>query len=278
MNREIESFLASRKYSENTKTKYRRILDEFVQLQDLAGLDAVGLLAWLDRPGWGNSQRIIGLSACKMFLAWLYGRSHPALTATIKRVRSPQQPTLSQQRALELLMYFDARMPKGCRDLAIAALALDTGLRASELARLDVKYLNLEDLTLQVIVKGGQWGMAVFSDVTAGYLADWLKVRKAAPGVGNVFVSMHHVRKGLPLSRDGLRQLVNKWGADLGFALSPHDLRRSFATLSTVFGAPSRLVMEAGRWSSMEMVEHYTRAIRLDAFRPYLLVNKLKQG
>jgi len=72
-----------------------------------------------------------------------------------------------------------------------------------------------------------------------------------------------------------LQGMVKRWGLGIGIKLSPHDLRRSFATLSTLFGAPSRVVQVAGRWSTIEMVERYTREIDQSAIEPYLPVSKL---
>jgi len=167
---------------------------------------------------------------------------------------------------------FDASAPKGARDLAMAATLLDTGLRASELCRLQLADVDLDRRVLEVIVKGGQWGAGIFSDRTAEYISAWLQARRAARGVGAMFVN---VQSGGQLTRDGLKCIVREWGRAIGIKLSPHDFRRSFATISSVFGAPSRLVQLGGRWSSIEMVEHYTRGLQADALRPFLPVSNL---
>ena len=274
MNDDVERFLASQPYSAATRETYRRVLILLVKLERLEPLEPAELLHFVDRKGWGNSQQYVALCACRKFLAWRFGVGHPALCARIKRVRPRRQRVLTVQRALELLACFDTYTPKGCRDLAIAALGLDTGLRASEFCRLRLADVDLSTRMLQVIVKGGQWGVGVYSPETAQYLREWIAVRTAAPGVVTLFTS---TRTGRPLTRSGLGCIVRKWGNAIGVKLSPHDLRRSFATLSTIFGAPSRLVQEAGRWESIEMVEHYTRGIDPAAITPYLPVTQLKK-
>jgi integrase len=70
--------------------------------------------------------------------------------------------------------------------------------------------------------------------------------------------------------------IFKAWSRKIGFRISPHDLRSSFATLSTIYGAPSRTVQLAGRWSSIEMVEHYTGNLRLEAIRAYLPMANLR--
>jgi len=73
-----------------------------------------------------------------------------------------------------------------------------------------------------------------------------------------------------------LNQIVRQWGIAIGIKLSPHDLRRSFATLATeLMGAPERILMEGGRWSNSEMIQRYTRTLKLEAMRKYLPVSGL---
>ncbi len=84
---------------------------------------------------------------------------------------------LSMEKARELLAMFDPHTPKDACDLALSVLALDTGLRSSELAHLTLKNLDLQERTLSVIVKGGQWKTAVYSKATANCIYKWLADR-----------------------------------------------------------------------------------------------------
>jgi integrase/recombinase XerD len=269
LNKDVERFLASQPYAATTRETYRRVLIRLVDL-DIPRMGAVDLLRFVDQKGWGNSQQYVALCACRKFLAWRFGIDHPAICARIKRIRPRRQRVLTAERALDLLTIFDRSTVKGLRDLAICALALDTGLRLAELCRLKVIDIDLQERTLQVIVKGGQWGMGVFSAQTAVYIAEWLAVRKGK--ADTVFASVYTWQ---PLTREGLKVTVRRWGETAGFKLSPHDLRRTFATLSTIFGAPSRVVQAAGRWSDLAMVEHYTAEITAEEIRPYLVVAHL---
>lgn len=273
MNRELlEDFLSSAPFADMTKDIYRRVLLGLPEaVEDWRAAD---LIQFVSRPEWGASQRYVALYACRRFLRWRF-EDHPALAARIKSVKPKKQRVLTVSKALELLASFDTSTPAGARDLAIAALALDTGLRCSELCRLRLPDVDLHARTLQVIVKGGQWGSGVFSHQTALYIAGWIALRVAAAGIETLFVSLHHARFGRPLTRGGLQGMVSRWGKAIGVVLSPHDLRRSFATLSTVFGAPSRVVQEAGRWSDIAMVERYTRSLDASAIAPYLPVARL---
>ena len=275
MNREdVTRFLASHPYAQNTKARYLRVFGLAYGLP-VNSWQAVDLIGFLDRPEWGNSQRLLALFAIRKYIRWKWGDDHPALSARLKIIKPKKQRVLTKEQALELLASFDTSLPSGARDLAICAVALDTGLRCSELCRLALADVDLHERTLQVIVKGGQWGIGIFSHETALYIDRWLGFRKPADGVGALFVSMNHQRCGRALTREGLQGMVKGWGLRIGIKLSPHDLRRSFATLATVFGAPSRVVQEAGRWSSIDMVERYTQGLDASAITPYLPVARL---
>lgn len=271
MHSTLENFLASFPLSDSTKSSYRRILAD---LPDRSDISAADLIAFVSRPGWGSNTRYTALCACRKFIAWSHGQSHPALSARIKRVQPKLQRVLKKELALQLLASFDPHSPIGARDLALAALMLDTGLRCSELCRIDLENIDIFERHLQVIVKGGQWRSAVFSEQTALYLSAWLSFR---PGKKSnaLFVSFHHARFGMPITREGLQGIVKRWGLSLGIKLSPHDFRRTFATLSTIFGAPSRVVQLAGRWNTLDMVQHYTASLDAAAIIPYLPVTNL---
>ena len=275
MNREnVERFLASHSYARNTHDRYLRVLGSAYELP-VEDWQAVDLISFCVRPEWGNSQQRVALYAFHKYIRWRWGDDHAALAARIKQVRPKMQRVLSASKALELLASFDTSIPPGVRDLAIAAVALDTGLRCSELCSLALADVDLHQRTLQVIVKGGQWGSGVFSPHTAQYIAEWIAFRKPADGVGTLFLSLQNQHKGWALTREGLQGIVKRWGLRIGIRLSPHDLRRSFATLATIFGAPSRIVQQAGRWSSITMVELYTRRLDASAIEPFLPVSHL---
>jgi len=271
----VEDFLSSSPFADTTKETYGRILDQLTDY-DLRQFTAADLVKFVSRPEWGSSQQYTALCACRSFIRHLYGVFHPALSARVKRGGSKPQRVLSVDDALRLLASFDTSTPAGLRDLALVAVALDTGLRVSELCRLQVEDVDLEKRRLQVIVKGGQWGTAVFSPQTAQYISEWLAVRHAAQGVGNLFTSFHHQSQGKGLTREGVKGLCKVWGGRIGIKLSPHDFRRSFATLTTIFGAPSRVVQVAGRWSGIELVERYTRQISGSEIEKYLPVSRLQ--
>lgn len=274
---EIENFLSSaHPYAETSKRTYRDVIPRIIdKASNPASLTAAELIQLLSQSGWGNARQSLALAAIKKYLAWAYGRGHPALTAKLKRVLGKPQRSLNPEVALKLLASFNAYTPKGARDLAMCSLLLDTGLRESEICRLQQSDTDLEHRILQVIVKGGQWEAAVFGENTAAHIERWLHYRRIADGQGYLFT---HVKTGEGLTPEGLYMIVKEWGKRIDIKLSPHDLRRSMAVIGVLNKVSERSLMEMGRWKSSDMIKRYTRNIQLEQMRQFLAVDHLMEN
>jgi integrase len=259
------------RWSPETLDRYQRVLKNFLAEVETENLTASKLRAWIYSHPWGSSQRYLALMAIKGYIRWLYGEKHPCLVYSEKQTKPPPQRALKPNQIVDLICSFETSTLKGQRDLAICTLMLDTGLRVSEVCRAQQRYLDLDERLLRVIIKGGKWGSAMFSEPTKRYIQNWLSVRPA--GEDTIFVSVGGNTPGKRLTRPGLQRVVKTWGEKAGIGLlSPHDLRRTFAVMSTRLGAPSRLVQLAGRWSSIEMVERYTSSLEVADFEKYFPV------
>jgi len=241
---------------------------------DVERMTAAELLGFVERPEWGSSQRYTALCACHAFIRWRFGSRHPALAARVKRLAGKPQPRLTFDQVRLLLQSFGGS-DAGLRDRALACVALDTALRASELCALDVGNVYLDDGKLYALVKGGSWSWRTFSEPTAEALRNWLAVRAPALGVSAVFVSFQHQSRGKGLTREGLQIIMRRWGRAVGFHISPHMFRRSYATISTLNGAPKNIVKAGGGWKSDEMVDHYIGELEVESTRQYAPVGRL---
>jgi integrase/recombinase XerD len=235
-------------------------------------------LAQLRAGGIGEAltKQIVG--AYRNFFGWACKDQSPARAVPYPKVHRRKQRTLDSDAALNVMAACDTSSPMGARDLAIVTLMLDSGLRSSEVCRLKLKDLDMTKRRFHVVVKGGHDEEGTFSRSTAGNLARWLAVRaqEAAPGCETVFASLGGTKPGTKLTTSGLKIIFRKLGARAGLAaFSPHDLRRTFATIAIRNGAPTRIVQAAGRWGDVRMVEHYTAAITAEDFDPYSPVESL---
>ena len=197
----------------------------------------------------------------------------------IPKVENSTQRTLDITEAQQVLKACCDDTVAGIRNRALISLMLDSGLRSSEICRVQMDDLRFRMLLvdpmsgglveinfLTVLRKGGQKKSAYFGLETRQYLERWLEIRRnvAKTGVNELFVSLGGIKPGTGLTRDGLRVIIRKLAQHARVThFSPHALRRSFACFLDAAGASSRKIQIFGGWSSIREVETYTRGIQI---------------
>lgn len=254
-----------------------RILSDWTPAQLLVHLSAA-----MER-GLSDSSIKQMVAAYRSFFGHVVGTSSPATAVPYPKIHRRKQRTLDAETAMKVLASCDTSTHAGTRNLAIFTLMLDTGLRSSEVCRLELAKVDLAKRRLVVVVKGGHEEAGVFSRTTASNIARWLSIRgeHARPGEAALFVSLswNEKHRGARLTSDGLRAIFHQIGKRVGLAgFSPHDLRRTFATIAIRAGAPTRVVQAAGRWGDISMVERYTSDIEAEDFERYSPVEALMKG
>jgi integrase/recombinase XerD len=274
----LEKFFEANRdrWSENTELAYRR----FVTI----ALRACGqepscetLRSWLDgQRSWSLATRALAIRALRAYFAWSVGEANsPAHKLRLPKIHARPQRTLKAEELERLLAACDTSTAIGMRDAAMIGLMADSGLRVSEACGLRLGDLDLAERSLHVQVKGGAWGSGVFGDYTAHLLRTWLEVRPTVPADA-VFVSFSGKTPGSAMTRHGFASNLKTLAKRAGLKpLSPHALRRTFATLALQSGAPTRLVQVAGRWKTLAMVERYSSALTAADFAPYSPVSLL---
>lgn len=268
MEQKIKLFLASHPYAHQTKRTYKDILCRlFKDIKDTGTLGAPDLLDLISNQGWGNARQCLALAASQKFLKWMHNDQHPALQAKLKRITGKMPRAITREQADIILASFNTHSPAGARNVALFSLALDSGLRLSELCNLQQADTDTEKCILQVLTKGGRWEFAIFSSATAQYIEHWKKFRAMLNPKGHLFVN---TLTGEALTPEGLQSIVAYASKHTGIKFSMHDFRRGFATIATENGATERDLMLGGRWKSSQMITKYTRSLRLENMRKYL--------
>ena len=97
------------------------------------------------------------------------------------------------------------------------------------------------------------------------------KIPSKGPQNGILFVSLGGKHAGRQLTTSGLRAIIMRLGKKAGLGhVTTHDLRRTFATEAARRGASTLEIKLQGGWSTMEMVERYTRSLTTEAYRKRL--------
>ena len=148
------------------------------------------------------------------------------------------------------------------RERMIFDTFLGSGLRASELAALQIRDLGIFDGRTEIEVKRGKGSKqrtVVIGKKLAGELAEYLKTcRKNAGRKEAVFLN----NKNEPLKYHNLYYWAKKTGKKAGiFWLHPHVFRHTFATLLSNYTKNPFFVKQQLGHSSLETTEIYSKVI-----------------
>ena len=153
---------------------------------------------------------------------------------------------------------------RGLRDRALIETLFSTGLRLSELARLDRGHINLKTREFGVIGKGRKPRVVFLSDAATEWLGRYLQARpdRWKP----LFIRMKGKLDmtpggpGMRMSTRSIERVVQKYVrvAGLGVKATPHTLRHSFATDLLSNGADLRAVQELLGHANLNTTQIYT--------------------
>lgn len=169
------------------------------------------------------------------------------------------------------------------RDLAILATLLSTGIRVSELTKLDLTDVDLEKSSLRVVRKGKKEAIVYFSDEAAEYLADYYDLRKERiqplPGHETaLFLSLQRKR----MTPRTVETLIKKYGKSAVplKKIFPHLMRKTYG--SRMYDAMGDIYLVAkllGHESVETTAKHYIASEKeLSGARNVLSLCKNKKG
>jgi integrase len=153
----------------------------------------------------------------------------------------------------------------GLRDCAMVIALLDTGLRCSELVKLDLSDLDMNLLRMRVrFGKGNKQRVVPFAARCRESLDDYLEVRGDDPGP--LFSASDNHRRLLPgkqLQPNGLKQMLRRLGRKAGVEkVHAHRFRHTFATWAIEHDAREIDVQYLLGHSTSDMVRRYSSTYR----------------
>ncbi|MBY0588762.1 tyrosine recombinase [bacterium] len=147
------------------------------------------------------------------------------------------------------------------RDRAILEMLYATGARASEVATLTLRDLDLDQRVLRCFGKGSKERLVPFSTRAKATLQVYLSVERPILTESGTSDRLFVSRTGKSIDRVDIWKLVKKYAARVGMAqnVSPHTLRHSFATHMLAQGADLRVIQELLGHASIATTQHYLR-------------------
>lgn len=287
----IEEFLESLEVESGRSLKtvenYRLYLERFYELaselipsgRDLVASDITRELVrkyrlQLNRVETLQGERLSIITQCyhlialRQFLTYLAKREIPALDPSLielPKVARKQVTFLHFDEVEAMLAAIDTETEVGLRDRAIIELLYSSGLRVSELVKLDRDAVNLEKREFMVRGKGNKDRPIFVSKSAAEWVASYLAVREDtliplflsySRNTGVADTSGNYRR----LTARSVQRLIEKYARAAGITkhVTPHTLRHSFATDLLMNGADLRSVQSLLGHSDISTTQIYT--------------------
>lgn len=181
---------------------------------------------------------------------------------SVKGSRLPPGRALTRHEIAELLGHCQADdSAKGIRDSGIFALLLGCGLRRSEIVALDIDHIDFSDNSLKILGKGNKERLAFVPDSAWKRLMCWISlVRGKTPGPLFYRIRRHNDITQERLTDQAIYYLLETRCTAAGIdKCSPHDLRRTYASMLLDNGEDLITVKDAMGHESIMTTQKYDR-------------------
>jgi integrase/recombinase XerD len=267
----VDHLVTERGLAASTIDNYRRV--------------AVGFLAmesdWPDRIAEANAEHVTAFvlaqaarrsagsmnnvtTGLRALLRWLHLEGHTPLPLAAAVPTAPSWRDSGLPRAVgsdkiqRLLATCDRRTNAGRRDLAILTVLARLGLRAGEVAALNLEDVDWRIGEIEVLGKGNRRERMPLPVDVGQAIADYCRQGRRRGGCRRLFLHVHAPHAGL--SHTGINQVVARACERAGLPhIGAHQLRHSAACAMRAAGAPLLEIGQALRHRDVSVTAHYAR-------------------
>ncbi len=285
LNQFLEHLRYERNVSEHTLRNYASDLNQFLDylgpahprtgkrnLPPIEQVDHITIREWLATLHSARKKKASvarKLAALRTFFQFLVREGvaevNPAKLVSTPRLEKRLPKHLSIEEAIKFIETPNAETDLGKRDRAMLELMYATGVRVSELTKIDVRDIDFRSKLVRVTGKRRKERIVPFGDPAGEALKSYLSIRErflnnapiSQPEPEAVFLNY----QGTRITTRSVGRMVEKYIRICAgmHDISPHDLRHTFATHLLDSGADLRDIQELlghARLSSTQIYTH----------------------
>jgi site-specific recombinase XerD len=198
-------------------------------------------------------------------------RNSPRSSLSMKtEERLPQ--FLTSKEINELLASLNSDKPVKTRDKAILELLYASGIRVSELCRLDLDNIELDERKIRVTGKGSKEREVLIGIPAEKALRNYILEAREKLRTGKSKKALFLNYKGDRLAVGWVQKQLKHYASAIGIEkdVHPHVLRHTFATHMLDGGADLRVVQELLGHADLSSTQIYTHVTKQQARKVYL--------
>src|SRR5919199_1793481 len=294
----FEHLRYERNVSEHTLRNYRIDLGQFYdhlapadphtgarRELDVRQIDHITIREWLSQLHTERKQKSSiarKLAALRTFFQFLVREGvvelNPAKLVATPRLEKKLPNHLSVEDAVRFIETPDPETDLGKRDRAILEMLYGTGVRVSELVKLDLRDVDFQQMTARVTGKRRKQRIVPFGEPARQALMQYLTVRNAflqnAPMAEPDTQALFLNYQGTRITTRSVGRMVDKYIQICAgiHNISPHSLRHSFATHLLDNGADLRHIQELlghARISTTQIYTHVSMEKLIEVYDKY---------
>jgi integrase/recombinase XerD len=277
MHVKFEAYLLTERHvTTNTFASYRRDIKQFINfldkkscaINDVDGAvvkEFVHYLYGLKLAARSIARKISALKTFFIYINAHFGINNSAKELHIPKIEKRLPTYLTEDEIGKVLACSEKdTTPLGVRNSIMIYLLYGSGMRVSELVNVKIADLHFDTGFVSVVGKGGRHRMIPLPQSILGLIANYLKTYMAAEfsTIKNpvYLFPIVYGQKIKPISRQSCWGILKKLceAAGIKRAISPHQLRHSFATHMLEKGADLRSLQVLLGHEDINTVEVYT--------------------